>query len=583
MLRIVKPVERYFKFSYILSMKLSRNTMRALIALMMFGLAGLAILQYRLIRSAAELKEQTFKRGVYAALNAATERLEEMDARNAMFTVGDSSVTPPRSARMIPLKDKRFVRKKDTTISVTVMTTSSPGLSTKLVGEQLSYTLHRPQQVSIRVLNGLGRLDTTLVDVVKEEGEHHLVVPRDRFENGPYFVQIKTDSGNATYRWLGKNASAFSYDVKDPQKEKLFKRIFETVAPGRPVQIARRVNCELLDSLLKTSLESNGVSLPYEFVVGDLKLDSIVVARSAIARLAEFPKDYALPLFANDFMSPPGVLAVRFPTYRGFLLGALLPELGSSFLLLTVIVFCFWYTVRVILRQKEFASRMSDFINNMTHEFKTPISTIGLAGEAMTRTDVLRSKAKVVQYKNIISYENTRMKNQVDRILQMALLEEGEVEFDRKPVEMHSVIESALGNYALQVAAREGHVASDLRAARTVVEGDPVHLENVIRNLLDNAAKYSLQAPSIRVETVDQPGMLVVRVTDHGIGIAGEHLSKVFDKYYRVPSGNVHDVKGFGLGLSYVKLIMKSLGGDVSIESQLGKGTAVELRFPVDA
>ncbi|MGB2867374.1 MAG: HAMP domain-containing sensor histidine kinase [Bacteroidota bacterium] len=562
-------------------MRLSRNTVRALITLMVFGLVGLVVLQYRLLQSAAELKEQTFKRNVYAALNSATDKLEEIDARNTIFTVGDSTAALSRQPLMVAGNEERTFKKKDTTFSVTVMTTSSPSLTTKLTGEQLSYTLHQPQRVSIRILNALGRLDTTLVDVVKGEGEHHLVVPKERFDEGPFFIQIKTDSGNATYRWLGKNTSAFSYDVRDPRKEKIFRRIFETVAPGRPTQISRRVSCELLDSLLKTGLENNGVALPYEFAVGDIKLDSIVVGRSAITRFAEFPRDYARPVFANDFTSPPGVLAVRFPTYRTFLLGALLPELGSSFLLLALIVFCFWYTVRVILRQKEFAGRMSEFINNMTHEFKTPISTIGLAGEAMTRPDVLRSKAKMTQYKDIISYENTRMKNQVDRILQMALLEEGNVEFDRKPVEMHSVINNAIENFTLQVAAREGDVTAELNARQTVVEGDRVHLENVIRNVLDNAAKYSPSAPSIRVESTNKSGEFIVRVTDDGMGISEENLGKVFDKYYRVPSGNVHDVKGFGLGLSYVKLIMKSVGGDARIESHLGKGTTVELRFPV--
>jgi two-component system phosphate regulon sensor histidine kinase PhoR len=244
------------------------------------------------------------------------------------------------------------------------------------------------------------------------------------------------------------------------------------------------------------------------------------------------------------------------------------------------IIFCFGYTIRTILRQKEFAVRLTDFINTMTHEFKTPISTIALANEAMIRPEVVRSNTKLRRYNKVIGDENRRMRNQVEKILQMATLEEGEHEFNKVRLDLHEIIQNAVDNIEVQIEARKGNVKVVLNAQQSIVQGDAVHIENVIYNLLDNANKYSANKPNISVSTLNVGGSLVVVVADRGLGIAREHIDKVFDKYYRVPTGNLHDVKGFGLGLSYVKLILEAHGGRVAIKSEPGKGTMVELRFP---
>jgi two-component system phosphate regulon sensor histidine kinase PhoR len=281
------------------------------------------------------------------------------------------------------------------------------------------------------------------------------------------------------------------------------------------------------------------------------------------------------PVPANE------LLYLHFPGYRSWLMSALLPELGSSLVLLGVIIFCFVYTIRTILRQKEFSGRLVDFINNMTHEFKTPISTIALASEAMTQPDVSASRAKISRYTKVISDENRRMRNQVDKILQMATLEEGETEFDTTRVDIHEIINRAVANIELQVTARNGSIVKQLNADRAAIQADAVHVENVIHNVFDNALKYSDKEPAISVTTSNAGPWLIIAVTDHGIGISKDHIDKVFEKYYRVPTGNIHDVKGFGLGLSYVKLIVEAHKGSVGLRSNAGDGTTVELRFPV--
>jgi two-component system phosphate regulon sensor histidine kinase PhoR len=328
-------------------------------------------------------------------------------------------------------------------------------------------------------------------------------------------------------------------------------------------------------------MEKNGVSLPFEFMVINSKGGSVEFARPEPVHQEDFEGGFSASLFPHGLVPDPNRLWIRFPTYNRYLMKELLPPLGASLVLVAAIVFCFWFTIRVIIRQKEFAGRLTDFINNMTHEFKTPISTIALASEAIAQQGSARSISKTSKYNSVIADENKRMKHQVDKILQMATLEEGKGEFNRSQLDAHEVIERAVENFALQIAARGGSMTIELNAAQNWMLADPVHFENVIHNVLENAVKYSPSAPIITVRTNNDNGGLCIEVSDRGIGIATEHADKVFDKYYRVSTGNLHDVKGFGLGLSYVKLVVQAHGGNVSLVSTPGQGTTVSMNFPL--
>ena len=331
--------------------------------------------------------------------------------------------------------------------------------------------------------------------------------------------------------------------------------------------------------MLHLSLIQQAITLPFEF--GVAQNDSLAIARTALSYRDLARSEYQSSLLNGDPFHTPGTLYLSFPTYRSYLFGELFPEMAASLMLIGVIIFCFAYTLRTIFRQKEFAGRLSDFINNMTHEFKTPISTIALASEAIARPDVAQSEAKLQRYNIVIADEITRMKNQVEKILQMAALEEGDYEFTMAPVDMHQVIARAADNIGLQLSTQKGNITTFLNAQISQILADEVHIENVIHSVLDNAMKYSPKEPIIVLETANENGELMIRVHDNGIGISGENLGKVFDKYYRVPTGNLHDVKGFGIGLSYVKLIVEAHRGSVSIRSQVGKGTTAELKFPL--
>jgi two-component system phosphate regulon sensor histidine kinase PhoR len=232
-----------------------------------------------------------------------------------------------------------------------------------------------------------------------------------------------------------------------------------------------------------------------------------------------------------------------------------------------------------MLRQKKLADIKNDFINNMTHEFKTPISTISLAVEVMKDNEVKKDSSKMSRYLNIIQDENRRLGTQVEKVLQMALLDKGEVKLRLGEVDVHETIEQVLTNLSVQIEQKNGIVNLELEAENPAIEADEVHLTNIIYNLLDNANKYSPENPVITIRTENAGNALKISILDKGIGMTKEQITRIFERFYRVPTGNLHDVKGFGLGLSYVKKMVESHNGQIFVESKLGEGSKFEIIF----
>jgi len=293
--------------------------------------------------------------------------------------------------------------------------------------------------------------------------------------------------------------------------------------------------------------------------------------------------DYRAPLFPHDLFAERADLLVFFPDRSSYLWHQMGPLVFPTIILMTIIVACFAFTIRTILAQKRFSGLLISFINNMTHEFKTPISTVQLACEAIKRDDVIEDRERVLRFNAMIEEETQRMKSQTDKILQMAVLERGDYELKRASVDMHTIVDQAVKAVALHVEKRGGRMTCHLNAPDSTVAGDAVHLSNVVHNLLDNANKYSPVTPSIAVETQNVDGQFKLSVSDNGIGLSPEHQKLVFQRYFRVPSGNVHNVKGFGLGLSYVKLMVEAHGGSIDLSSRAGEGTKVVVYLPIEA
>ena len=254
--------------------------------------------------------------------------------------------------------------------------------------------------------------------------------------------------------------------------------------------------------------------------------------------------------------------------------------LAGSFIFTLIIVFSFAYTIHVIIRQKKLSDIKSDFINNMTHEFKTPIATISLAVDSIRDPRVSANQDKLNYFSRIIKEENKRMNAQVENVLQMAQIDKGEFSIQKDSVNIHQLIQKVVELIALQVESREGIIHLELNASLPIIEADPIHLTNVIFNLVDNANKYSPEKPCIYISSENNDKGIFVRVRDEGIGMTAETQKRIFEKFYRVSTGNIHDIKGFGLGLSYVKAVIEQHGGHVNVQSEAGKGSTFEIFLP---
>jgi two-component system phosphate regulon sensor histidine kinase PhoR len=256
--------------------------------------------------------------------------------------------------------------------------------------------------------------------------------------------------------------------------------------------------------------------------------------------------------------------------------------IAASIVFTSIIILAFAVTVRTLFNQKKVSEIKSDFINNMTHELKTPLATISLAIDALTNEKVIHDAEKVKLYSSMIKDENKRMNKQVEKILQAARLEKEEIKLNLQDIDTHQVIRKVADNLALQLQEKNGSINLRLNAHEALVKADEVHFSNIIFNLLDNAMKYSVNEPYIEVETLNNSsGQLSIRIKDNGIGMDKETVTRIFEKFFRAHTGNLHNVKGFGLGLSYVKAIVEVHDGKIKVESTPGKGSIFTITFPV--
>jgi two-component system phosphate regulon sensor histidine kinase PhoR len=340
--------------------------------------------------------------------------------------------------------------------------------------------------------------------------------------------------------------------------------------------IHERIDREMLDTLLRQELFNRGITLPYEYAVENN--GKMMFASYGMNTSPELASDaYRVTLFPNDAIQHNQQLYVSFPEKQNFILGNMWAVFGSSFLLILMIGGVFYASVNTMLKQKKISQIKNDFINNMTHEFKTPISTISLAVDVMREGGLQQNPDK---YLNIIKDENARLGSQVEKVLQMALLDKGNVNLNLTHLHLHEIIEQVCQNLGVQIDAREGSIDLELHAENDEIMADEVHITNIIFNLIDNANKYSPEKPEITIETKNTQEGLLVRVKDKGLGMTKEELGRIFEKFYRVSTGNIHDVKGFGLGLSYVKKMVHFHGGKIEVSSQPGKGSSFNLYFP---
>jgi two-component system phosphate regulon sensor histidine kinase PhoR len=335
----------------------------------------------------------------------------------------------------------------------------------------------------------------------------------------------------------------------------------------------------LLESLLKTEFQRSNLLEDFEYGIYDCFNDSIVFG-SKISFKPGIARERAKQIHKITDFEPDGhYFGVVFPNKSSFILLQLDFWMYSSIVIFLIVLF-FSYTIHVILQQRRLSEIRTDFVNNMTHELKTPISTIGLSAEAIETAAVSNSPERVKQYIGIIKNENARLQSQVERVLQIAALSPKKVQLQQEVFDLHQIITTAVETFQVQAADKDGQIHLHLQAGLHQIKGDKVHITNVIYNLIDNAVKYTADEPRIDIRTINKNNVFILEIEDNGIGIQKSNQKMIFEKFYRVPTGNLHSVRGYGLGLFYVKTIIKAHGGKIDLRSTPGKGSTfiVELK-----
>ncbi len=355
--------------------------------------------------------------------------------------------------------------------------------------------------------------------------------------------------------------------------------VFRSGISGSPDE---RVDVQFLDSVLKTELAIDKLPSHYEFMITDANRKPVRFknAPKHYKTKLDTTKSHSTKLFPANDLDEDLFLYISFPKQNSILLKGIGGGLAINFTLMILIIVALVFMFRTILTQKKLSEMKNDFISNMTHEFKTPISTISLACEAMNDSDVVGSMDEQTKpYVNMISEENKRLSLLVERILQSATLDKGDLNIKKESLPLNQLISGVVENAQFRIRNSGGTIQLSLPEEGVVIKGDPMHTANVISNLVDNAIKYSDKAPQITVDLKSKGNAYELTVKDEGIGIKKEHLNKIFDKLYRIPTGNIHNVKGFGLGLSYVKVISDLHGWNVRVRSKYGAGSEFTIEF----
>lgn len=526
---------------------MSRRVIITLIVLMILVMTSLILVQVYSIFRALELKEEQFDAAVSSALVKVTNRLELEEASALAELTKD--VSTQRSNGIFPGNSPRSVSGALNQQSSMLSILHSQQASGYVYSEELTINYSAPR-----------------TEEQKERGR-----PGD-FPNA--FDIIHEKDGYVRQQYEDKlNQRARMLEITQ----------YAVLLSNLPIE--QRIETSTLGRAIKAELKKQGINLDFRYAVKSFSRGEERFVFGDRNYNPKQQKDYKTLLFPNDLeeLKKPNWLYLYFPKQDTFLLKETGFLVIPSFVLTAMLIGIFVFTILIILRQKKLSNIKNDFINNMTHELKTPISTISLASQMLRDNTVTNTPKTIEHISGIIYQESKRLTTQVEKVLQMAVFNEGKLKLKFKEVNMNTLINSVVLNFELRVKSKNGELTSDLKADPAIIKGDEVHITNVLFNLLDNAVKYSKDDPKIIISSELKDNFLVISVKDHGIGIQSEHVGQIFERFYRVPTGNVHDVKGFGLGLSYVKKIVEAHKGKIKVESALNKGTKFMIYFPINA
>ncbi|MFZ4564024.1 MAG: sensor histidine kinase [Bacteroidales bacterium] len=620
---------------------MNKRTLYILIVSICISLLGIIIVQFFWIRNAFQVKESQFERSVNDALGsvvnkietrenmyfisrnfegdsimrivkafardttqAIKERLDSLMALNEMPVTKRAPQRPPPPPPYLRHLPPAGVIHYSYQYNVVPVQEGFDSVTVKM--EQFFQEMTPPDtdEFNFEWNDQIGRIDSLMETNISEPGWQpmDLQPEGENVQQGQIIIESPGSNGSPTVRYLipqintirpqrmpkqvNRNRKQFRDDniQKLDNKAKKIRDFIKQMAISietQPAPIQQRINKKSLQATLSKSFTDKGINLPFEFAVFSPSNDTNHIPIRSSGFTSDYEQtEHRVSLFPNDLFHKPDLLLVHFQGQKTHVLKSLSLLLVGSILFTLIIILSSGASIVVMIRQKKISDIKTDFINNMTHEFKTPIATISIAADSITNPRVISEPETIKNFTRIIKEENNRMNTRVEQVLQMALLDSREFNLRPDLVDMNDLIEKVVSHYRLQIEKREGAISTRLDAEHALAEVDEDHIRNVLLNLLDNANKYSIIKPEIEVFSFNRSGKYYFGVQDRGMGMSHDAQRRVFDKFFRVTSGNIHNIKGFGLGLSYVKAIVLAHHGDISIQSELGKGSRFEISLP---
>src|SRR5690625_3726369 len=509
-----------------------------LIALMTLSLLGIISVQVYWISNAYKTKEEQFTVNVRQVLLSASKKIQLLETEHyySIFSSIVDNVDKPENVNL----------------------------------SELIYTIHNEDKTETYIFQ----------DGILEE---NYMLTSDFLDTTTDSIEFKKVTNNKKVTKI--LSSIDGSQGKTQQIEEVFSRLrdyerkqfedaFSIIASRYPIH--SRVSNEEIRSVVKEELDAFGIYTPFDFAVFDNNLATSV--RSS-GFYMDPEKTYKVPLFANKVMQTQYELYINFPEKKKEVLGSMVGMIVLTIVFTAVILLAYGSALSQIFKQRQLADIKTDFINNMTHELKTPIATINLALDALKNPKVQENQESRQKYLDMLREENKRMLQQVENVLRISKLENNELDLPKEKLELHDLIENAITHLELIVENRGGYIQTHFGALQAGVLVNNSHMTNVFVNILDNAVKYSEGAPKIDIYTENSRDYNIVKIRDQGVGMEKQHLSKIFDKFYREPSGDVHNVKGHGLGLAYVHRIIEEHDATIEVESEKGKGSTFILKL----
>lgn len=516
---------------------MSKKFILGLTIIMAFALIGITYIQGMWILNASKIEQERFDQSVRMVLDEVITRLErdEISMYDSQSSFNNLSSNIPVNLR----HDSKYFNRKDNSNLLSSKHDLSIELNLNFSSGYYTYSAYKHDSLLAvyqgpTSIKGIERTDpfTGAMQSIQNEIRQHV----------------------------------------DKKRQALVKSLFEDVP------IERRVVNIRVEQYIFEFLDEKGIYHPYEFAIINSKGETVFKTKKYNEKKA--PKLYHKRLFPNDFHAQANYLNLHFNEKPNPILDSMGLVIPSAAFTLIVILLSI-VTIVIIIRQKRLDRIKNDFINNMTHEFKTPISTISLASQMLKDGSVSKTPKTLQHISGVIQDESKRLSFQVEKVLQMAIFEKGKSGLKLRKVDVNELIHNVTNNFRIKVENKQGKIIERLEAKNSIITVDEVHFTNVIYNLLDNAVKYKKGAPVLYVRTWNKNKGIVISVKDNGMGISKDNLKRIFEKFYRVPTGNVHNVKGFGLGLAYVKKIIEDHGGQISVESEVEVGTKFDIFLPL--